>query len=54
LVYLEWLLLELDPLIEEQYPILKTMHGFRRKEVISFLDSMPDWTEGILNTKMEV
>ncbi len=54
LVILDWLLNEVDMMAEERYPILKAMRGHRRKEVIEFLESMPDWTDGILNTKMVV
>lgn len=54
LIYIDWLLQEIDKHAEEQYPILRTMRGHRRREIIEFLDSMPDWTEGILNTKMVI
>ena len=52
LVMVDWLLQELDARAEEHWPILKQLRGFRRAEVIAFLESQPDWTHGILNTKM--
>lgn len=51
-IYLEWLLQEIDRHAEERWPILKTMRGHRRSEIIAFLEAMPDWTVGILDTKM--
>ena len=54
LIYIDWLLQELDDHAEIRWPILKYIKGHRRKEIIAFLEAMPDWTIGILNTKMEV
>lgn len=51
-IYLDWLLHELDAYAEEKWPILKVIRGWRRSEVIAFLEAMPDWTDGILNTNM--
>ena len=52
LIYLDWLLQELDMRAEEKWPILKTMRGHRRKEIIAYLESLSDWTDGVLNTVM--
>jgi hypothetical protein len=54
LIMVDWLLQELDAIAEERWPVLKTMRGFRRKEIIAFMESQSDWTVGILNTKMVV
>lgn len=51
-LYLDWLLQEIDARAQDKWPILKVMHGHRRSEIIAFLESMPDWTAGILSTKM--
>ena len=53
-IFVDWLLQEVDAMAERRWPILKTMRGFRRKEVIAFLETQSDWTAGILNTKMVV
>lgn len=52
MIYVDWLLQEMDRHAEERYPVLKMMRGHRRSEIIAFLESMPDWTAGVLNTKM--
>ena len=52
LVLVDWLLQELDAMAIEKYPVLKQIKGHRRREIIAFLEQMPDWTIGILNTKM--
>ncbi len=52
LVYLNWLQHELDAQAEQKWPLLKHIHGWRRIEVIEFLENEPDWTIGILNTKL--
>lgn len=52
-LYVDWLLQEVDVMAEERWPILKTMKGHRRAEIIAFLEAMPDWTVGVLNTKMD-
>ena len=54
LLYIDWMLQEVDAMAEERWPILKNIKGHRRMEVIEFLESGRDWTEGILNTKMIV
>lgn len=51
-IYVDWLLQEIDKEAERKWPILRFMKGHRRSEIIAFLEAMPDWTEGILNTKM--
>lgn len=52
LILTNWLDFEFDQYTVDRYPILKQIAGHRRREVISFLEQMPDWTAGILNTKM--
>ena len=51
-IYVDWLLQEVDAVAEQKWPILKVIKGHRRMEVIEYLESGRDWTEGILNTKM--
>jgi hypothetical protein len=54
MVMVDWLLQELDNMAYKKYPILRTIKGHRRREIIAFLEAMPDWTGDILNTKMVV
>ena len=48
LVYLNWLQHECDIMAEQKWPILKSITGHRRAEVIEWLNNEPDWTIGIL------
>jgi hypothetical protein len=54
LIYVDWLLQEVDAMAEQKWPVLKFIKGHRRMEVIEFLQNGGDWTNGILNTKMVV
>jgi hypothetical protein len=54
LVIVNWLLFEVDMHIEEKLPLLREIAGHRRREVVRYMDAQPDWTAGILNTKMVV
>ena len=45
-VYADWLLQEIDAQAEIHYPILKIIKGWRRAEIIAYLENQ-DWTKDI-------